>query len=211
MSKYDMHQKVWEQCGVSYEDSQRALALEPSLFDRLGTDGIRRLSVLFYERVYNDRIAAPWFVNIFASSTKQGAIDNQYRFLVQTFGGPDLYRQVKGKYTRLVGRHAAFTTINHAAASRWMHHMRDAMKEHEVLNKDEEALDALEKYFRFTAHYIVVASEFMRPDQVGPQSVCIRCAMSNDTVCNGPCRPPTFAEIGHTLLRTRADPLALLA
>jgi hemoglobin len=166
MSKYDIHQKVWEQCGISYEESQRAIALEPSLFDRLGTDGIRRLSALFYEHVFNDRVAAPWFVNIFASSTKQGAIDNQYRFLVQTFGGPDLYRQVKGKYTRLVGRHAAFTTINHDAASRWMQHMTDAMKEHEVLSKDEEALNALEKYFRFTAHYIVVASEFMRPDQV---------------------------------------------
>ena len=40
------------------------------------------------------------------------------------------------------------------------------MHEHDVLRLDEEALEALEKYFRFTAHYIVVASEFMRPDQV---------------------------------------------
>jgi truncated hemoglobin YjbI len=87
---------------------------------------------------------------------------------VQTFGGPDLYRQVKGRYTRLVGRHAAFvTSIDHeAAVSRWMYHMVAAMHEHDVLRQDEEALEALEKYFRFTAHYIVVASEFMRPDQV---------------------------------------------
>jgi truncated hemoglobin YjbI len=168
MSKQDLHQRVLEQCGISYEESQRALTLKPSLFDRLGTDGIRQLSTLFYDRVFADTLAAPWFVHIFASSTKHGAIDNQYRFLVQTFGGPDLYRQVKGRYTRLVGRHAAFvTSIDHeAAVSRWMYHMVAAMHEHDVLRQDEEALEALEKYFRFTAHYIVVASEFMRPDQV---------------------------------------------
>lgn len=37
-------------------------------------------------------LEAQWFLNIFSSSTKQEAVDNQFRFLVQQFGGPDLYR-----------------------------------------------------------------------------------------------------------------------
>ena len=46
--------------------------------------------------------------------------------------------------------------------------MEAAMEEHPVLTKDDEARKALSKYFRYTAHYIVVASQFMRPDQVRP-------------------------------------------
>lgn len=47
-----------------------------------------------------------------------------------------------------------------------MNHMIDAMQEHSILGEDKEARIVLEKYFRYTAHYIVAASEFMRPDQV---------------------------------------------
>jgi len=78
-----------------------------------------------------------------------------------------LYRQKKGKYTRLVGRHANYN-IGNRAADRWVEHMEAAMEEHPVLTKDDEARKALSKYFRYTAHYIVVASQFMRPDQVRP-------------------------------------------
>ena len=38
-----------------------------------------------------------WFCNrytVFSSSTKKEAVDNQYRFLVQTFGGNELYRYI---------------------------------------------------------------------------------------------------------------------
>jgi hypothetical protein len=44
--------------------------------------------------------------------------------------------------------------------------MTAAMKEHECLQNDEEAILALEKYFRYTAHYIVAAMDYMRDDQV---------------------------------------------
>jgi len=91
----------------------------------------------------------------------------QYRFFVQTFGGPDLYRQKKkgGKYTRLVGRHANYR-IGTAAADRWIRHMLLAMDDHGRLRRDPRARDALTKYFRYTAHYIVAASVYMRPDQL---------------------------------------------
>jgi len=74
-------------------------------------------------------------------------------------------RQKKGKYTRLVGRHANYS-IGHRAADRWVEHMEDAMKEHSILKDDVEMREKLTKYFRYTAHYIVVASTYMRPDQL---------------------------------------------
>ena len=79
---------------------------------------------------------------------------------------PQQEQQKKGKYTRLVGRHANYTSIGHSAAERWVHHMTLAMEDHEILRNDDEAKQALKKYFQYTAHYIVVASEYMRPDQV---------------------------------------------
>ena len=45
-------------------------------------------------------------------------------------------------------------------------HMHDAIDEHEHLQNDIEAKDLLKKYFTYTAHYIVAAMEYMRPDQV---------------------------------------------
>ncbi len=78
-----------------------------------------------------------------------------------------MYREKKGKYTRLVGRHANYK-IGTAAAERWMHHMELAIDEHDALKGDEneEARGYLKLYFRFTAFYIVVASEYMRDDQL---------------------------------------------
>lgn len=40
------------------------------------------------------------------------------------------------------------------------------MREHSKLMEDDEARIALGKYFKDTSHYIVVASDYMRPDQV---------------------------------------------
>uniref|UniRef100_A0A7S2IK20 Globin n=1 Tax=Helicotheca tamesis TaxID=374047 RepID=A0A7S2IK20_9STRA len=165
MSKLEIQATAHKTSGVSYEESLKATTLSPSIYERIGKeDGFLKLSRLFYDRVFDDE-EAQWFLNIFSSSTKSEAIENQYRFLVQTFGGPDLYKQKKGKYTRLVGRHANYN-IGTKAAFRWVEHMDDAIDNHEALSDDDEARDLLKKYFAFTAHYIVAASEFMRPDQL---------------------------------------------
>lgn len=164
MSKHELQKLAFERSGVSYQESLAAGTLEPSLYERLGQDGLRDLSARFYDRVFADKETA-WFLNIFSSSTRAEAIENQYLFFVQTFGGPDLYRQKKGKYTRLVGRHANYN-IGEKAADRWVEHMKAAMEDHPLLARDNEAIEALYKYFLYTAHYIVVASEYMRPDQV---------------------------------------------
>jgi len=164
MSKLALQKRALDKCGISFKQSERALNLSPNLFERLGEDGWEQLSTLFYDRVFADKLN-PWFLSIFASSSKAEAIENQYRFFVQTFGGPDLYRQKKGKYTRLVGRHAAYP-IGDRAAERWVFHMHAAVEEHPMLQDDEEAISALRDYFTYMASYIVVAKEFMKPDQL---------------------------------------------
>jgi truncated hemoglobin YjbI len=165
MSKLELQRLASERSGVTYEESLVATEqLSPTIYERLGEEGIRRLSESFYDRVFADKETA-WFLNIFSSSTRAEAVENQYLFFVQTFGGPDLYRQKKGKYTRLVGRHANYN-IGPSAADRWVEHMMDAVREDDKLTQDALVVEALDQYFRYTAHYIVVASEYMRPDQV---------------------------------------------
>jgi hemoglobin len=169
MSKYDLRSRAHALSGVSYERSLLVTtSLSPPILDRIGdVDGVRKLSTHFYDRVYAD-VDAPWFLGIFASSTKVEAIDNQYRFLVQAFGGPGLYGEKKGgRHTRLVGRHANYN-IGVSAARRWMEHMEGAIRDHENLGGEENdvARAYLVDYFRYTAYYIVVASEYMRDDQL---------------------------------------------
>lgn len=132
MSKYELQAEALQASGISVQQSQEAVNLSPSIYDRLGVEGFHELSSLFYNRVFDDD--DPRFQSIFSSSTKLEAIENQvrqcsvlfcvtnvtgsmqcccfemeketdnsfhdtvhsirvqYRFLVQTFGGPDLYR-----------------------------------------------------------------------------------------------------------------------
>jgi len=167
MSKQELQNAAKLNSGVSYEESIVASQLEPPIYERIGKEeGFMKLSQLFYDRVFDDDSKrSQWFLNIFSTSTKQEAVDNQYRFLVQTFGGPDLYREKKGKYTRLAGRHANYN-IGTRAAVQWVEHMERAIDDHDSLKDDVEAKEHLKKYFNYTAHYIVAAMEYMRSDQV---------------------------------------------
>ena len=49
--------------------------------------------------------------------------------------------------------------------------MEAAIDEHPKLINDEEATKLLKLYFQYTAHYIVAALTFMRPDQVRNKNV----------------------------------------
>jgi truncated hemoglobin YjbI len=168
MSKYELQAAAAKLSGVTHDDSLLAsTSLHPPLLERIGgSNGFHTLSTLFYNRVFSDA-SNPWFLGIFATSTKDEAIDNQFRFLVQTFGGEELYAAKKGgKYgVRLVGRHANYA-IDARAAERWVEHMNCAIDEHEALLDDVDAKKNLKMYFRYTAYYIVVAKEYMRDDQL---------------------------------------------
>jgi len=163
MSKYELREKAFLNSGVRYSES----LTDQSIYERIGKEeGFRELSTLFYDHIFSDKSTdSAWFLNIFSSSSKEEAIDNQYRFFVQTFGGPELYKEKKGKYTRLVGRHANYK-IGTNAANKWIEHMDYALDQHVKLSEDREAKDILKKYFRFTAHYIVAGMEYMRDDQL---------------------------------------------
>ncbi len=80
-----------------------------TIYKDLGEDKIKELSRSFYTRVYND--SEKWFRDIFAGMQIlaiafhsnlhldrpiENAIQNQYEFFIQRFGGPDLYSKRKG-------------------------------------------------------------------------------------------------------------------
>ena len=76
MSKRQLQDYAFKYSGVTYEESLEAINIKPSIYERIGDKGFMKLSELFYERVFNDDDAA-WFLNIFSSSTKNEAVDNQ--------------------------------------------------------------------------------------------------------------------------------------
>lgn len=81
MSKQVLQKAACEASGVSYKESLLAQELEPSIYERIGKDGFMQLSQDFYSRVFADK-DAQWFLNIFSSSTKQEAIENQVSVIV---------------------------------------------------------------------------------------------------------------------------------
>ncbi|CAH9126681.1 unnamed protein product [Cuscuta epithymum] len=84
-----LQEKASEWSGVS---TTEAFAIdETNLFQKLGLDTFVNLSTNFYTRVFDDE--EEWFRTIFASSTKEDAIRNQYEFFVQRMGGPPLFSE----------------------------------------------------------------------------------------------------------------------
>jgi truncated hemoglobin YjbI len=139
--------------GVKQED---AFALdEVNLFQRLGLDTFVKLSTKFYTRVYDDD--QEWFRKIFANSTKEDAIRNQYEFFVQRMGGPPLYSQRKG-HPALIGRHGPFT-VNEQAAERWLEHMQAALNEVDEIDADSKK--RMSDFFKHTAYFLVAGKELM--------------------------------------------------
>ena len=86
MSKHSLQKAASERSGVTFEESTEATSMKPSLYERIGVEGIRELSTRFYDKVFEDKEAF-WFLNIFSSSTRSEAITNQYLFFVQTLEG----------------------------------------------------------------------------------------------------------------------------
>src|SRR5438552_4835961 len=114
---------------------------QTNLFEELGLDTFVRLSTEFYRRVAEDTDEE--FRAIFARDLTD-AVQNQYEFFVQRFGGPQLYSERKG-HPALRSRHAGFS-ITARAAERWLAHMRASMEAVGI------PADAREKLDEFLVH-----------------------------------------------------------
>ncbi|KAG0586688.1 hypothetical protein KC19_2G109000 [Ceratodon purpureus] len=137
--------------GVRQED---ALAIDGvNLYERLGFDTFVQLSTNFYNNVYSDD--QQWFRSIFANSTKDDAIQNQYEFFVQRMGGPSLYAHRKGN-SALIARHGPYPVTERAAA-RWLFHMKSALDQTDDIDFDSKT--RMFNYFKHTAFFLVAGKE----------------------------------------------------
>jgi len=124
---------------------------EVNIFELLGLEKLKELSTEFYRRVQADE--DPEFRAIFARDLSE-AVQNQYEFFAQRFGGPPLYQQRKG-HPALRQRHAGFA-ITRRAADRWLQHMRESM---EAVGIEADTSARLEEFFASTAEFLVNQGE----------------------------------------------------
>uniref|UniRef100_J3MFF5 Uncharacterized protein n=2 Tax=Oryza brachyantha TaxID=4533 RepID=J3MFF5_ORYBR len=151
-----LQEKASEWSGVAAGD---AFAIDDgNVFEALGatTQPFVDLSTNFYTRVYEDE--EEWFRQIFAGSKKEDAIRNQYEFLVQRMGGPQLFSQRRG-HPALIARHRPFP-VTHQAAERWLHHMQQAVDTTESI--DAATKTKMMNFFKHTAYFLVAGNEMTR-------------------------------------------------
>jgi len=117
-----------------------------NLYEVLGRDKIVEPSTCFYNKVYAD--TEPSFRGQFPKD-KDGAIQNQYEFLIQRFHGPEVYSERKG-HPALRARHDRFA-ITRPLADKWLAYMRRAL-DHESIPADARA--RLDEYFTESAYFL---------------------------------------------------------
>merc|ERR1711879_388531 len=125
-------------------------ALKPSLYERLGQEKLVALAEAFYTRVYADD--DEWFRGMFKVPMEE-AVQNQYEFLVQRFGGPPIYSQRKG-HPALRMRHANFR-VNRQSAARWLKYMSMAMSDVGITKESlPEERAAMWGFFQYVADFL---------------------------------------------------------
>jgi len=117
-----------------------------NLYEVLGRDKIVELSTCFYNKVYAD--TEPSFRGQFPKD-KDGAIQNQYEFLIQRFHGPELYSDRKG-HPALRDRHSRFS-ITKPHAEKWLAYMREAMDE---VGIPPDARQRMDEFFTDVAFFL---------------------------------------------------------
>jgi hemoglobin len=116
-----------------------------------GEETFRRLVHRFYQEVAAD----PELRAVYPSKDLGPAEEHLRLFLVQYWGGPDTYNQLRG-HPRLRRRHVHFV-IGEAERDAWLRHMRTAM--------DELALDPV--HDRELWDYLVMAAHSLVNHQPG--------------------------------------------
>ncbi len=120
--------------------------LDTHVYALIGDDGFTRLVAAFYRRVGTDDLLAP----MYPKDDLAGAEERLRAFLIQRFGGPDLYSQQRG-HPRLRMRHAPFA-INHAGRDRWVALMEQSLAEVQL---PPEAERLLRQFFHDAATFMI--------------------------------------------------------
>lgn len=160
-----------ELSGVSCEEAFAIDRSAPSVYEHLGGGDtaeavLRRLSTVFYERVYADTEPLPsgaLLRHAFANTTRAQASANQSTFLIERLGGPKVYTRLKGSAS-LVGRHAPYAGVTHEGAQRWLRHMAAALAS--VPEIDDDVACMLLSFFRFHAAWIVEGRKLLNPQRL---------------------------------------------
>jgi hemoglobin len=118
-----------------------------SLYEAIGGEpAFRRL----VHRFYHDVAADPELRPVYPSRTLDSAEEHLRLFLIQYWGGPATYNELRG-HPRLRMRHARFA-IGPAQRDAWLRHMRTALDELELAPEtDKELWD----YLVTAAHSLV--------------------------------------------------------
>jgi hemoglobin len=118
-----------------------------SFYEAVGGEGFfDRLVHRFYELVADD----PELRAVYPARDLQPAEDHLRLFLIQYWGGPQTYNELRG-HPRLRMRHARFV-IDEAARDAWLRHMRTSLDELEL---DPELDAMLWDYLVMAAHSLL--------------------------------------------------------
>lgn len=121
--------------------------MSETMYDRLGGESFFRALVSdFYEGVKTDPVLRP----MYPESDLDGAIERLTLFLMQYWGGPETYSELRG-HPRLRMRHAAFE-IDTKAKDAWLFHMQKALDNRHL----DAALDReIRTYLVNTANFLI--------------------------------------------------------
>lgn len=113
-----------------------------SLYDDVGgIDGLRKLSMDFYDRVLADEVLAPMFAHFTATHVDHVAV-----WLAEVFGGPEEFTHQLGGHQALLRSHLGLG-IHDEHRERWLQLMSDAIDS--VIPGRPDLAKPLMDYFRW--------------------------------------------------------------
>lgn len=118
--------------------------MELTLYDKIGSDKLRKLIHDFYLGIRQDELLKPMYQGDF-----EGAEERLFLFIIQYLGGPETYNDKRG-YPRLRQRHIVFP-ITDDAKQHWLKNMERALELSEIGKTEKEFLW---EYFQQTAEFL---------------------------------------------------------
>jgi hemoglobin len=119
---------------------------EISVYEFVGGEPvIREIVRRFYDRIEADPVLRPMFPDDLGPGREYQAL-----FLIQYFGGPRTYLDVRG-HPRLRARHMPFV-IDQQARDHWLQHMLDAIDD---VGVEEPARGVMRQYFERASEFMI--------------------------------------------------------